>query len=76
MRVAINYEDGSYSMYDPTQRKFADGVDPDAWMEANTIIIPESEWRQYKAFLERNSFWQRKIRQYSNMIHERKESAK
>jgi Leu/Phe-tRNA-protein transferase len=69
MRIAIQYRDGHYSMYDPSQRTFAVSVDPKTWTEANTITIPQSEWKRYQEHLEQCQVWQERIRQYDNRLH-------
>ncbi len=73
MKIAIDFRDGHYTMYDPTKSTFADGVDPEAWMKANTLNIPDSFWRRYQEFLEHELWWQKLIQAYDTMIQERKE---
>lgn len=61
MRVAINYQDGHYSLYDPTTRSFAAGVDPAEWLKANTVVISDKMWEEYQKHCEVEQTWQERI---------------
>lgn len=62
MRVAIQYRDGNYTLYDPSTSKFSEGVDPAEWIKANTVEISDRMWKKYLKHQEEDRVWQEHIR--------------
>jgi hypothetical protein len=75
VRVATDYRDGHYTLYDPSTTTFDGGVDPAEWTARNTVEISAAEWADYQAFETAAQHWHERIRGLANELHERRRAA-